>query len=70
MEARKCRDCDPGIMGVMGKCLEHRAQLAEELLEIVQRMATGERIEACGEICETDPCLCCQARAVITKADQ
>ena len=27
-----CTDCDPAVPGIRGMCLEHRAQIAEQLL--------------------------------------
>lgn len=47
---------------------EGRARMSA-LLEIVRRLAGGELCESCGPICDTDPCLGCEAQAELKKAE-
>jgi hypothetical protein len=66
-----CAACERGDAPwsfATNKAQAHLFSAAPELLSIAERLASGERLEACGEICSESPCLCCEARAAVAKA--
>jgi hypothetical protein len=46
-----------------------KRSMLDDVRSVLERLASGERIEACGEICEESPCLCCEARALVERID-